>query len=84
MVSLAVGVYASASAPYFLLVDAECWAWPRPLAAVERSADRLLATVPGTRLVMAAHRVHTASRDVCRDAAALLILLLTSPKGAMA
>jgi hypothetical protein len=37
MVSLAVGIYATASTPYFLLVDAERWAWPRPVvAAVER------------------------------------------------
>jgi hypothetical protein len=38
MVSLAVGIYAAASAPYFLLVDAEVWAWPRPLVgAVDRA-----------------------------------------------
>lgn len=37
MSSLAVSLYAAVSAPYFLLVDAECFAWPRPLvAAVER------------------------------------------------
>lgn len=36
-VSLSVALYAAVSAPYFLLVDAECWVWPRPLvAAVER------------------------------------------------
>lgn len=37
MTSLAVALYAACSAPYFLLVDAECFAWPRPLtAAVDR------------------------------------------------
>lgn len=37
MTSLAVALYASLSAPYFLLVDAEVWAWPRPvMAAVDR------------------------------------------------
>lgn len=38
MTSLAVALYAACSAPYFLLVDAECFAWPRPLtAAVDRA-----------------------------------------------
>lgn len=37
-VLLSVSLHASVSAPYFLLVDAECWAWPRPLvAAVDRA-----------------------------------------------
>lgn len=37
MVSLAAGLYAAASAPYFLLVDMEVWRWPRPLVgAVDR------------------------------------------------
>jgi len=38
MTSLAFGIYAACSAPYFLLVEAEVWAWPRPLtAAVDRA-----------------------------------------------
>jgi hypothetical protein len=37
MVSLSVGLYAAVSAPYFLLVEAEVWSWPRPVtAAVDR------------------------------------------------
>lgn len=37
MVSLSVGLYAAVSAPYFLLVEADYLAWPRPLtAAVDR------------------------------------------------
>ncbi|MDX3243489.1 hypothetical protein [Streptomyces sp. ME18-1-4] len=38
MVSLAVGLHASFSVPYFLLVDMEVWRWPRPVvAAVDRA-----------------------------------------------
>lgn len=33
MVSLSVGLHAAVSAPYFLLVEAEVWAWPRPVVA---------------------------------------------------
>ena len=37
MVSLSVGLYAACSAPYFLLVEADYLAWPRPVtAAVDR------------------------------------------------
>ena len=37
MVSLSVGLYAAVSAPFFLLVEADHFAWPRPvMAAVER------------------------------------------------
>lgn len=35
--SLSVGLYAAVSAPYFLLVEADYLAWPRPVtAAVDR------------------------------------------------
>ncbi|MGW0577306.1 hypothetical protein ACWD25_15315 [Streptomyces sp. NPDC002920] len=80
MVSLAVSLYAAVSAPYFLLVDAEVWAWPRPLTA---AVDRVLATRPGTRLVVAASNIPAAARDLYRDAAALVLLLTTAPKGAL-
>jgi hypothetical protein len=58
MVSLSVGLYAAASAPYFLLIEAEVWAWPRPLTAAvdrarpaaQRAGDRLLVTVANARL----------------------------------
>jgi len=88
MVSLAVALYAAASVPYFLLVDADLADFdPRPAvrrALVSRAADWLLATTPGTRLVVTASNAPTAARDFCRDTAALALLLTTSPKGAMA
>lgn len=57
MVSLSVGLYAAVSAPYFLLVEADCFAWPRPVVAavdrgkpmVRRVGDRLLVTVANTK-----------------------------------
>jgi hypothetical protein len=81
MVSGSIGLYASLSVPYFLLVDMEVWRWPRPLVA---AVDRVLGTVPGARLVVAASNAPQAARDFYRDAAALALLLTTSPKGAMA
>lgn len=45
---------------------------------------RLLDTDLGARAVVAVFNVLSVARDFCRDAAALLILLTTSPKGAMA
>jgi hypothetical protein len=77
MVSLAAGVYAAASAPYFLLVDMEVWRWPRPLAAavdrakpvVRQAADRLLVEICRAR--------HT-PRELAVAAAALLMLLTAS------
>ena len=37
MASLSVGLYAAVSTPYFLLVEADHFAWPRPvMAAVDR------------------------------------------------
>lgn len=77
---LAVSLHAAWSAPMLLLADAECFAWPRPVLA---ACDRLLATVPGTRLVVAVSNVSVRAREFGRDAAALLILLCTSPKGAL-
>jgi hypothetical protein len=87
MVSLAVGIYAAASAPYFLLVDAEVWRWPRPLVvAVDRArplvwdAVRSDAVYP---LLREWDNARHAVRELWRDAAALVLLLTTSPKGAL-
>jgi hypothetical protein len=86
MVSLAVALYASASVPYFLLVDAEEWAWPRPQADVCRvralvwDVSRSDAAYP---LLRGWDNARHTVRESCRDAAALLILLTTSPKGAL-
>ena len=79
MVSLAVGMYAAASAPYFLLVDADLADFnPQPALAwvVESGALDPLLIVIGPAWV--------AIRETYRDAAALALLLTTSPKGAMA
>ena len=88
MVSLSVGLYAACSAPYFLLVEAEVWAWPRPVvAAVDRvkpvvwSAARSGPVYPLLREWDNARHLVC---EACRNAVALLILLTTSPKGAMA
>jgi hypothetical protein len=87
MVSLSVGLYAAASAPYFLLVDAERWAWPRPLTAAVDAARPVVwdgvrseAVYPLLREFDNAR--HTV-RELGRDAAALVLLLTTSPKGAL-
>lgn len=45
---------------------------------------RLLDTDAGARAVVAVFNASAAVRDFYRDAAALLLLLTTSPKGAMA
>jgi hypothetical protein len=85
MVSLAVALYASASVPYFLAVDADLADFdPRPaLSRVVESGrvDLLLIAVADAKYD--ARRAVHASREVCRDVAALLILLTTSPKGAL-
>ena len=39
-----VAIYAAASVPYFLLVEAEVWAWPAPLV---RAVDRARPVVWG-------------------------------------
>lgn len=79
MLSLAVAVYAALSVPYFLTVDADLADFdPRPAV---RRAVRSEAVYPLLReWDNARHLV----REACRDAGALLILLTTSPKGAMA
>jgi len=93
MVSLAVALYAACSSPYFLLVEAEVWAWPRPLvAAVERAqpnaqrvADRFLVHVANARFdarEMAAEArvyVRLSVREAAVSTAALLALLVPSP-----
>ncbi len=80
---LGVGGYAAPSVPYFLFVDADLADFdPRP--AVSRvlesgRLDLLLIAVADAKYDVreAAH----ASREACRDAAALLLLLTTTPKG---
>lgn len=87
-VSLSVALYAAASALYFLLVDAEVWAWPRPLvAAVDRArpvlwdASRSEFAYPLLReWDNARHSSRTFLRDAAITAAALLMLLRQNPE----
>ena len=93
MTSLAVSLYAAFSSPYFLLVEAEVWLWPRPLvAAVEavrptaqRAGDRVLVHVANARLdvreTAAEARLYAALslREMALTAAALLALLTINP-----
>lgn len=76
--SLGVGVHASFSAVWFLLVDASRRDFdPRP--AVRRAINSE-ALYP---LLREWDTARSASREALRDAAALLLLLTTSPKGAL-
>lgn len=61
MVSLSVGLYAAMSAPYFLLVEAEVWAWPRPVTA---AVDRVRCSLETGRLVPVWQPAIHASHDV--------------------
>lgn len=93
--SLGVGTHGALSVPYFLTVDADlCDFDPRP--AVARAVYRLRLAVHAARmalesgdwdglLIAVANVKHVVrpSFEACRDLAALLILLTTSPKGAM-
>jgi hypothetical protein len=73
--SLGTSISAGASIPFFLLVDADL---------ADFDPRRLLATDPGDRFLVEAARMRDALRETGRDAVALVILLTTSPKGAMA
>ena len=74
MVSLAVGIYAAASAPYFVLVDADLADFdPRPAvrrALVSPAADRVLVEV---------RRACDTPRELAVAAAALLMLATINP-----
>lgn len=75
MVSLSVGLSAAVSAPYFLLVEADHFAWPRPVGAagdrvrpvVRRVGDRLLVTVANARFD---------AREFAADVRAFVVLSL--------
>jgi hypothetical protein len=74
--SLGLSLTSAAATPYFLLVDADHFAWPdcRPLLE-SRTADRLLVELVNAKATV---------REACLNTAALIVLLTTSPKGAMA
>jgi hypothetical protein len=61
MVSLAAGLYAAVSSPYFLLVDAEVWAWPRPLVG---AVGRVHCSLKSGRLAPVWQPVVHAGRDL--------------------
>jgi len=66
--SLAIGIFGASLVPFFLLIDADLADFD-PRPAVRRAA---------------AGPVWVAVRNTALDAAALVVLLTTSPKGAMA
>lgn len=79
MICLAVSGYAGFSAPYHLFVDADLADFdPRP--ALRRLVDSEAVYVLLREWDNARHAV----REAFRDAAALLLLLTTRPKGALA
>ena len=86
LASLMTAVYAAGAGLVLLLAPAEVWSWPHPVATV-RSAlesgavDPLLIAI--ANVLYGLHAAAAATREFGRDAAALLILLCTSPKGAM-
>lgn len=73
-VFLAAGLFGVSLVPFFALVDLD----PRGVLA------RLVESGRVDALLIAIPAVKAAVRDVALDAAALLILLTTRPKGAMA
>ena len=81
--SLGISVHGALSVPYFLTVDADLADFnPRPtVSRVLESGrlDLLLIAVADAKYDVR-QAVH-ASREACRDAAALLLLLTTTPKG---
>lgn len=88
MLSFAVGLHASCSVPYFLTVDTEVWAWPRPVLAASARARLAAWDISRSEAVYPLLREWDNARhlvcEACRDAVALVVLLTTSPKGAMA
>jgi hypothetical protein len=70
MVSLSVGLYAAASVPCFLLVDAECWAWPRPLTAAVAAARPVVWSAVRSEAVYPLLREFDNARHASREMAA--------------
>ncbi|MFI6251453.1 hypothetical protein [Streptomyces sp. NPDC051016] len=91
LASLMAAVYAAGAGLVLLLAPAEVWSWPHPVAAVGARAHAVLESgAVDALLVVAANALYDARRlahtvrEFGRDVAALLILLTTSPRGAMA
>lgn len=80
--ALMTGVYAALAAPVLLLAPAEVWAWPRPVAAVSSQVHAVLEAGAVDPLLILVATVRAAARDAVLNAAALVLLLTTSPKGA--
>ena len=76
--SLGVGVHAAMSVPYFVFVDADPSDFdPRPALA------RLVESGRVDPLLVTAGPAWLAVRETARDVAALVVLLTTTPKGAL-
>ncbi len=70
MVSLAVGLYSACSSPYFLLVDAEVWRWPRPLVGAVDRAGPVVWDVVRSEAVYPLWREWDNARHTVRELAA--------------
>lgn len=87
MVSLSVGLYAAVSAPYFLLVEADYLAWPRPVtAAVDRARPVVWTAVRSAPVYPLLREWDNARHTVCETVqraalwlAALLMLATITP-----
>lgn len=75
---LGFGAHAALSVPYFLLVEAEVWAWPRPLTAAADAA-RPTAQLIADRLLVELRRARHTPRELAVAAAALLMLATINP-----
>ena len=83
LVSLAVSLYATASVPFFLLVDADRADFHPHALAMLPLPDRFFATPAGCRVLAGWADVRHAVAEAGRDVAALALLLTTSPKEVM-
>lgn len=88
MICLAVSGYASLSVPYFVLVDAHRVDFPRLWQGAVYARLDVARAVAAVRhelvpaVVCVRHAAYS-GREAARDAAALLLLLTTRPKGAL-
>jgi hypothetical protein len=78
--SLGLSMASAMAVPFVLLVEADHWAWPnlQPLAHRVTESGRV------DPLLLVVGPAWAAACDAARDLAALIVLLTTSPKGAMA
>ncbi|MGW4670142.1 hypothetical protein [Streptomyces sp. NPDC004324] len=80
--ALMTGVYAALAIPVLLLAPAEEWARPRPVVAVAGRVRALVESGSVDPLLILLASVRAVTRDAVLNAAALFLLLCTTPKGA--